>query len=207
MKQLKNTKKYKKSDIIDGKGDDYMNDPIIIQSAANLAEIAARNGASIISDKIKKARANKDLQKTINELEEIINDLIADKNQMQMIAQSYEQELISQKITEDDIKYITKNILPIFKEFIPDKIQIEQLEKILSVETLTIMQLIGFNYKQAIGEPLTLLARKTIESKIPMDSKVNIEYVLAMASLAKDAESTKRYFQLTGQNIPIDNAN
>lgn len=184
-----------------------MNDPIIIQTAANLAEIAARNGASIIFDKIKKAKANKDTQKTINELEEIINDLITDKNQIQMIAQSYEQELISQKITEDDIKYITKNILPIFKEFIPDKIQIEQLEKILSVETLTIMQLIGFNYKQAIGEPLTLLARKSIESKIPMDSKVNIEYVLAMANLAKDAESTKRYFQLTGQNVSVDDAN
>ena len=69
------------------------------------------------------------------------------------------------------------------------------------------MQLIGFNYKQAIGEPLTLLARKTIESKIPMDSKANIEYVLAMANLAKDAESTKRFFQLTGQNVPINDAN
>ena len=69
------------------------------------------------------------------------------------------------------------------------------------------MQLIGFNYKQAIGEPLTLLARKLIESKIPMDSKVNIEYVLAMVNLAKDAESTKRYFQLTGHNVSVDDAN
>lgn len=64
------------------------------------------------------------------------------------------------------------------------------------------MQLIGFNYKQAIGEPLTLLTRKAIESKIPMDSKTNVDYVLAMANLALDEKATKRYYQLTGQSIP-----
>ena len=43
---------------------------------------------------------------------------------------------------------------------------LEQIKSLLSVETLTIMQLLGFNYKRAIGEPLTLLLQKTIESKI-----------------------------------------
>lgn len=179
-----------------------MNDPIITQMAANLAEVAARNGASIISNKIKTAKTKRDNKETINELEEIISDLLADKAEIQRIAQAYEQELVSQKITEDDIKYITENLLPIFSEFIPNKVEIEQLEKILSVETLTIMQLIGFNYKQAIGEPLTLLTRKAIEAKIPMDSKTNANYVLAMANLAQDEKATKRYYQLTGQPIP-----
>lgn len=64
-----------------------------------------------------------------------------------------------------------------------------------------IMQLIGFNYKQAIGEPLTLLLRKTIEAKIPVDSKMNKVYSLAMASIATDAESTKRFYQLTNQHM------
>ena len=82
-----------------------------------------------------------------------------------------------------------------------DKVQSDQLKRILSVETLTIMQLIGFNYKQAIGEPLTLLLKKNIEAKIPMDSKTNINYVLAMAKLAQDEEATKRYLRLTGQQI------
>ena len=74
----------------------------------------------------------------------------------------------------------------------------------LSVETLTIMQLIGFNYKQAIGEPLTLLLRKIIESKIPMDSKTNVDYALAIANIAKDKEATKRFYQLTNQKMPED---
>ena len=63
------------------------------------------------------------------------------------------------------------------------------------------MQLIGFNYKKAIGEPLTMLLRKVIESKIPMDSKTNVNYALAMATLANDKEATKRYYQLTGQEF------
>ncbi len=80
--------------------------------------------------------------------------------------------------------------------------QLEQLKKILSVETLTIMQLIGFNYKQAIGEPLTLLLRKIIEAQIPIDAKTNANYTLAMATLAQDSEATKRFYQLTKQEIP-----
>lgn len=181
-----------------------MDDQIVAQLAANLVEAAARNSASFISNKIRAAKAKKNDKETINELEEIISDLLNDKSEIQRIAQAYEQELVSQKITEDDIKYIIENILPIFSEFIPNKVQIEQMKKILSVESLTIMQLIGFNYKQAIGEPLTLLTRKAIESKIPMDSKTNANYVLAMAKLAEDENATKRYFQLTGQVIPSE---
>lgn len=175
------------------------NNPIIAQLAVNLAEATARNTASFISGKIKAIKAKNEDKSTIAELEEIISDLLNDKIEIQRIAQAYEQELISQKITEDDIKYITDNLLPIFKEFIPEQVQIEQMQKILSVETLTIMQLVGFNYKQAIGEPLTLLLKKVIESKIPMDSKTNAQYILSMAKLAQDEEATQRYLKLTGQ--------
>ncbi len=181
-----------------------MDNQIMTQLAANLVEATARNGASIISDKIKTAKTKKEYKETISELEEIIYDLLTDKAEIQRIAQAYEQELVSQKITEGDIKYITDNLLPIIAEFIPekDKEQFDQLKKVLSVETLTIMQLIGFNYKQAIGEPLTLLLRKIIESKIPMDSKTNANYALAMATLANSEEATKRYYQLTGLQEP-----
>ena len=181
-----------------------MNNPIIAQLGANLVEAATRNGASIISTKIKAAKSKKEYKETISELEEIKQDLLNDKSEIQSIAQAYEQELVAQKITEADIKYITDNLLPILSSLIPedDKEQLEQFKKILSVETLTIMQLIGFNYKQAIGEPLTLLLRKTIEAKIPTDSKTNIDYILAMANIANDAESTKRFYQLTHQQMP-----
>ena len=157
----------------------------------------------IISDKIKTAKTKKESKETISELEEIIYDLLNDKIEIQRIAQAYEQELVSQKITKEDIKYITDNLLPIITDLAPDenKEQIDQFKKILSVETLTIMQLIGFNYKQAIGEPLTILLKKIIESKIPMDNKINVEYATLMAKISLDKEATKRYYQLTGRSI------
>lgn len=183
-----------------------MDNQIVAQLGADLIEATARNGASIISDKIRTAKTNKEYKETISELEEIIYDLLNDKAEIQRIAQAYEQELVAQKITEDDIKYITNNLIPILSSLLleENREQLEQLKKLLSVETLTIMQLIGFNYKQAIGEPLTLLLRKIIEAKIPMDPKTNVNYALAMANIAKDKEATMRFYHLTNQEVPED---
>ena len=183
-----------------------MDNQIVAQLGADLIEATARNGASIISDKIRTAKTNKEYKETISELEEIIYDLLNDKAEIRRIAQAYEQELVAQKITEDDIKYITNNLIPILSSLLSEenREQLEQLKKLLSVETLTIMQLIGFNYKQAIGEPLTLLLRKIIEAKIPMDPKTNVNYALAMANIAKDKEATMRFYHLTNQEVPED---
>ena len=182
------------------------NNEVIVKLASNLIEISARNTATYIADKIKTSKAKKNDKETINELEEIIQNLLNDKIEIQRIAQAYEQELTSQKITESDIEYITDNLLPIFSKFIPDsqKENFEQIKSLLSVETLTIMQLLGFNYKRAIGEPLTLLVQKTIESKIPTDSKLNSQWALAMTNIALDEEATKRYYKLIGKKYEED---
>ena len=147
-------------------------------------------------------KAKKNDKETIGELEEIISELLSDKAEIQRIAQSYEQELVSQRITEKDIKYITDNLLPILNKFIPNdkKDDFEQIKSLLSVETLTIMQLLGFNYKKAIGEPLTNLLKRVIESKMPSDVETNTKFALKIADIATDENSTNRYLQLTGLN-------
>lgn len=182
------------------------NNEVIINLAANLVEASTRNTASYIANKIRTSKAKKNDKETINELEEIIQALLNDKMEIQRIAQAYEQELTSQKITEKDIEYITNNLLPILNKFVPqNKVEdFEQLKSILSVETLTIMQLLGFNYKRAIGEPLTLLLQKIIESKIPVDSTLNNQWALAMTKLALDKEATKRYYNLIGREYKED---
>ena len=114
---------------------------ILAELASNLIEASARNGASYITEKIRTIKAKKDDKKTIAELEEIISDLLNDKNEIHRIAQAYEQELLSQKITEKHIKYITDNLLPVLKDFMPeDKVEdFEKIKSILSVETLFII--------------------------------------------------------------------
>jgi hypothetical protein len=141
---------------------------------ARLIEIGVRNTAVTISTKIRTAKAKKDAKKTIQELEEIISALISDKNELVQIAQSYEQELVAQQISKKDIEYITTKFIPVLKGLIQQtsgdnaNIQktIDTLMPLLSVETLTVLQLLGFNYKRAVGEPLTLLIRQAITSKI-----------------------------------------
>lgn len=172
----------------------------IAKASLELAAVGIRNTASIIHDRIKTAKTNKNLTEQNSELQEIINDLLTDKAELLRVAQIYEQDLTSQKITDEDIKYITKNIFPILLHFIPDDQvkDLNKIERLLSKEMFTILQLVGFNYRRAIGEPLTNLIRNAIESKIPKpESQDNqTEIALSMLEVAKDEKSTKRFKEL-----------
>lgn len=176
---------------------------ILIKAGADLVSVGIRNTASIIHDRIKSAKTNKSLEAQNNELQDIINDLSADKAELLRIAQVYEQEFASQKITDDDIDFITENIFPILTQFISDE-QVEdvnKVKKLLSKEMITILQLIGFNYKKAIGEPLTHLVSSFIESKAPKDSTPRVdqnEVLIAMVELAKDKEAFERLKEMMG---------
>lgn len=127
-------------------------------------------------DRKRLAKAKDSHEETINSLEEIINSLIAEKNQLIEIAQIYDEHLVAQKISKEDIDYITNSILPLLEsilekdetdEGIKNKENLELLKPLLSAETFNILQLLGFNFKQSIGEPLTILVNKLIISNAP----------------------------------------
>lgn len=61
-----------------------------------------------------------------------------------------------------------------------DKIQeqIGAIKSICSKKTINILQILGFNFKKAIGEPLTNLFASLIESKAPNNK--NLELQLTM---------------------------
>lgn len=84
-----------------------------------------------------------------------------------------------------------------------DAQMMDALKSILSVETLTIMQLIGFNYREAIGKPLTELVAASITSRIPHDQaqsldlqRAMIERDFALPELAGDADAWARFVEL-----------
>lgn len=56
---------------------------IIAQLAVSLAEVAARNTASFITNKIAAIKTKKNDKETISELEEIISELLSDKAEIQ----------------------------------------------------------------------------------------------------------------------------
>lgn len=156
----------------------------LIEIGTKFASLVARNSVPAIMDKIRLAKEAKEDSTTINSLEEIISELISEKNELIQIVQVYEEQLIMQKISDADIDYITESLIPIIEHLIQgsDGESAVNAEKALAVfkpllskETFSILQMLGFNFKQAIGEPLTNLLRELIHSKIPLNTMQQYE--------------------------------
>ncbi len=192
---------------------DEANTKLLAELGVKLTESAVRNTAGAISDKISSIKAKRDDKQTIRELEDIVNNLLDDKSELVRIAQAYEQELVSQKISDEDIEYITTTLIPLAETFIEktedekerakNQENLEMIKAVLSKETITVMQLIGFNFKQAIGEPLTSLIRRLIESKMPINDtelkRLNVINSNLSIEIAKDESATNRLMKLLGR--------
>lgn len=194
-------------------------DPQVVELGVRLAESAARNTATSIATRVTTARTAKHDREALVALEEIITDLSQDRNELLQIAQAYKEQLVAQMISDEDVEYITSQLVPKLKEFVAmtsaaqadgdaaAQAMIDVLTPLLSVETLTILQLLGFNFKRAIGEPLTNLVAAAINAKANADAattlevqRLGIERELAYVSLAKDEAAYARLRSLYGSN-------
>ena len=139
----------------------------LVALGASLAELAVKGTATAVSTKIKAIRDEKNTDKV--------------RDEAIRIAQSYKSELEKVVISDEDIQHLhntVSNILEIIKsiqianalpkgedEIAKVKSQVEsyeQIKELISVDTLKTMQLLGFNYKAAIGEPLTEICANAI---------------------------------------------
>lgn len=149
-------------------------DPEIASLGTQLAEVAFRNAASNVADRIGSVKIRKDDKATIQVLEELVNELVSDKAELTRIAQAYQQEVAAKQISASDITYIATNLRPLLKklaELSPGgassaETMMDAVEPFLSAEMLTISQLVGFNLREAIGEPLTHVVRDLINNKL-----------------------------------------
>lgn len=127
--------------------------------------------------------------------------------------------MVAQQISEKDISYIVGTVIPALKELVektasgdPDgarKLQdgIDVMTPLLSAEMLTVLQLMGFNFKKAIGEPLTVLIQQYIAANAPMTqedkveiARLNTEASLVILRLAEQdagAEGLKQIMRIT----------
>ena len=183
---------------------------------AKLTEITFRNTTEAIMNKVYAVKAKKDDKEIINILDEIINDLIKDKNDLIKVSTAYEEEFIMRKISEDDLVYITENLIPALNDLfinlmgfktIDDEntLKMEEIQSlmkilnpILSTETLKILQLLGFDFKAAIGEPLTELLRSLILSKI-VSNNTNMTEVITpeVVELLKNKNAFDNFMKFT----------
>jgi hypothetical protein len=156
-------------------------DPQLQTLGLQLADTAVRHTAASVGIRISAVKAKKNNQQTIAELEQIVNDLQSDRSELVRIAQAYEDELVAQRISNSDIEYISNSFVPALQQIIEsapasggrDVATAQQviafLQPLLSVEMVTVLQLVGFNFRKAIGEPLTELIARLILAKAQED--------------------------------------
>ena len=142
---------------------------ILSEMASNLTTLAVKGTVTAIHSKIESVKSEKNADTLRATYDEIINEILSEREQAIRIAQAYKEELDKVQISDEDINHLhntVSKVIDVIKEFSPQKedvlSSIEPLKDLISVDTLKTMQLLGFNYKAAIGEPLTQLCANAI---------------------------------------------
>lgn len=185
-----------------------------------LAELVVKGTATAVSNKVRAIKEEKNIERIRNTYDEIINELLSEREEAVRIAQAFKSELEKVVISDEDIQHLHSTVSRILE--IIKRIQIssaepageaaveavkaqvesyEQIKELISVDTLKTMQLIGFNYKSAIGEPLTLMLKNFILSKVTEpDSLKAFEKVVTpeMVEILKDDTAYRNFLEIMG---------
>lgn len=146
-------------------------DPLIgtalSELSANLTALTVKGTVSAVSTKIKAIKTKKDVEGVRNSYDEIVNELLSEREEAVRIAQIYKSELDRYQISDEDIQHLhatVGRVLEILGTFSPatNVDGLDQFKDLISIDTLKAMQLLGFNYRKAIGEPLTELCATKI---------------------------------------------
>lgn len=156
----------------------------LAQVGTALTTYAAKGTVSAIRTKVQQIKIERNIDKLNTQYDEIITELLEEREDIIRIAQIYRNELEKVQISDDDIESLHRTIekaLDILSILADSKDSegsgstiesLKPLKDLISVDVLKTMQLLGFNYKDAIGLPLTKLCANAIEN---LGNKGNIK--------------------------------
>jgi hypothetical protein len=187
--------------------------PEVAAMAARLAELGTRGTVTGIRARIGSSKATKRDLETIELLDEIVDELISQRTEILGIAQAFEDELVAERISDDDIAFVTSQLAPKLEGLLdlagsdadPEEVR-KVLELLVSKDTVKILQVLGFNFREAIGRPLTNLVARLIDTHgpvLPADPetihRLQLENQITLAKLALDPAAYERFAALLGQ--------
>lgn len=145
----------------------------LVKAGIDLATLAFKGTTTLVNSKIQSLKEEKNADKLRNKYDEIISELLSEREEAIRIAQAYKEEYERVNIGDDDIEYLhntLKQVITLLSSFktmdAEQQYSINQLVALLNKDTLKTMQLLGFNYKEAIGEPLTEVCSNAIRQKL-----------------------------------------
>lgn len=187
--------------------------PEVAQMGLNLADLTIRNTANLIGDRVRTAKANRDHASQVTELTEIINDLLADKTDLITLGQLLNQQLASQVIADEDLQFITETLIPTVEKLLEkgdsedrgERVaQLDAIKTLVAPEMLAVLQLVGFNFREAIGVPLTelvasLIRRTVVPPSVDQSTLMELELrrQVLLLEVAKDNAASNRATRLT----------
>lgn len=148
-------------------------DEVSMKLAATFAEVLGKHSYDWVSTKINQAKGKRKLEEQQVIYEEIINTLLQDKMDLESITRQYKDLYESITISDEDIEYLQgtiQRVIELLNEFSPkvneQQENIDILVGLINKDTLKTMQLLGFNYKEAIGIPLTVVCANAINKHL-----------------------------------------
>lgn len=145
----------------------------LVKAGVELTTLVVKGTTTLVNSKVQSLREERNADKLRNTYDEIINELLLEREQALRIAQAYKEEYDRVNIGDDDIEYLhntLKQVIKLLSSFTTmdenKRSNMNQLVALLNKDTLKTMQLLGFNYKEAIGEPLTEVCSNAIREKL-----------------------------------------
>lgn len=148
----------------------------LVDLGSSLAVLAAKGTASAVATKVKAIKGDKDAASVRAAYDELVDELLEERSEALRIAQAYKAELERVQISDDDIQSLDATIARVLEIFVSMQsdgeepsspsataMAFDQFRQLISADTLRTTQLLGFNYKAAIGEPLTELCANKIK--------------------------------------------
>lgn len=169
--------------------DDFVAGANAITSAMNLAsklaETRSKTTFAWLDGAREKAKRAKTSDETRQAYEEIISELTQANAEYESIARGYKELYDQVVISEEDIKFLHSTLTQVFmavfsplpsdspeeaEEKAANRQNVMMILDFINSDTLRTMQLLGFNYKEAIGKPLTQICAQLIEAKFSPQS-------------------------------------
>ena len=144
----------------------------LVKVGIELTTLTLKGTTTLVNSKIQSLKEERNADKLRNTYDEIVNELLSEREQAIRIAQAYKEEYEKVNINDEDIEYLhntLKQVISLLSSFTgldSKEKSMKQLVALLNKDTLKTMQLLGFNYKEAIGEPLTEVCSNAIREKL-----------------------------------------
>ena len=144
----------------------------LVKAGIELGTLTFKGTTTLVNSKIQSLKEERSADKLRNTYDEIVNELLSE----------YKEEYEKVHIDDKDIEYLhntLERVISLLSSFtnVEDgkEDSMKQLVALLNKDTLKTMQLLGFNYKEAIGEPLTEVCSNAIRNTLgSLSSKKNV---------------------------------